>query len=201
MAPMPKSKVKAEKRNRIVQAAIETFMDRDFSQVKMEEIAGSAAVGKGTIYEYFRSKEELFFESITSAVDNYIALFDSYLSKPTSCRENLRNLMVVQLKFLQENRSWIRFLYSERPLQVEGLEQWFNERRIRLNQGVEELISQGLKDGEIRPTVNTELAARSFNALHYLVLGGMMALDGIDLSEEHIDALMDLFWKGVGANV
>jgi AcrR family transcriptional regulator len=193
-----KDKARAAKRKQIVQAAIETFMDRDYSQVKMEEIAESAGVGKGTVYEYFRSKEELFFESITQAVEAYIALFNRYFKASASCWDNLRNLMYVQLIFLQENRSWVRFLYSERPIQVDGLEQWFMERRLRLIQAIEGLIIQGVKDGEIRTGINTEMAARSFNALHYIVMGGMIALDGIEITEKHIDALMDIFWKGVG---
>lgn len=200
LAQTGKRSVRAAKREQIVQAAIETFMDRDYSQVKMEEIAESAGVGKGTIYEYFRSKEELFFESITTAVEAYIALFNRYFNASSSCWDNLRSLMYVQLKFLQENHSWVRFLYSERPIQVDGLEQWFLERRLRLIQAIEGLIIQGVKDGEIQTGIDTELAARSFNALHYVVMGGMMALDGIEVTETHIDALMDIFWKGVGAH-
>ncbi len=200
MARTAKSKARTAKREQIVQAAIEMFMARDFSQVKMEEIAESAGVGKGTIYEYFRSKEELFFESITMAVEAYIALYNSYFKASSSCWENLRSLMYAQLKFLQENRSWVRFLYSERPNQIDGLEQWFLERRLRLIQGIEGLIIQGVQDGEIRSGLDTEMAARSFNALHYVVMGGMVALDGIDITETDIDQLMDIFWKGVGTH-
>lgn len=193
-------KNKAGKREQIVQAAIETFMDRDYYQVRIEEIAETAGVGKGTIYEYFRSKEELFFASITTAVETYIALFDRYLKISSSCWENLRNLMYVQLKFLQDHRSWVRFLYSERPIQITGLEQWFMERRGRLIQAIEGLIVQGIKDGDIRSGIDTAIVARSFNALPYAVMGGMMALDGIEVTEKHIDALMDIFWKGVGTH-
>jgi AcrR family transcriptional regulator len=192
--------MRTAKREQILQAATTMFMDRDFSQVRMEEIAESAGVGKGTIYEYFRSKEELFFESITIAVESYITLFNRYFEDSVSCRDNLRSLMYVQLKFLQDNRSWVRFLYSERPIQVDGLEQWFLERRLRLIQAIEGLIMQGVKDGELRSGINTEMAARSFNALHYVVVGGMMVLDGIEINETHIDALMDIFWKGVGTD-
>ncbi len=191
---------KSAKREQILQAAVRTFLDRDYSQVRIEEIAEAAGVGKGTIYEYFRSKEELFMESITTSAESYIMLFDTFSRSTTSCRESLRNLLHVQLKFLRENRSWVRFLYNERPVQNRELEQWFLERRRRLIQAVEGLINQGIKDGEIRPGIDTELAARSFNALVFVVVGGMMALDGIEVTGNHLDDIMDLFWKGVDAD-
>lgn len=190
---------KASKRELILEAAIKSFLDRNFTQVKMEEIAETAGVGKGTIYEYFRSKEELFIESITSSVEKYVILFDQIYQDNASCWSNLRNFMYVQLKFLQENRSWVRFLYNERPVQINGLEEWFMERRRRLIQAVEGLIIQGIRDGEVRGNIETELAARCFNALQFVVLGGMMTLDGIEITEAHLDQLMELFWKGVGA--
>ncbi len=50
-----------EKRNRIVAAAITTFSRKGYAGTRIVEVAQAAGIGKGTIYEYFRSKEELFF--------------------------------------------------------------------------------------------------------------------------------------------
>jgi TetR/AcrR family fatty acid metabolism transcriptional regulator len=189
------------KRERIIQAAVQSFLDRDYAQVKVEEIAEIAGVGKGTIYEYFSSKEELFMAGITTSIESYFDLFDQFYEHDASCWKNLRNIMHIQLRFLLENSRWVRFLYNERPVQIEGLEEWFIERRRLLIQGIEGLIVQGVRDGEVRRDIDTGLAARCFNAIHFVVLGGMMALDGIEITEEHLDRLMDLFWKGVGADV
>ncbi|MEW5785553.1 MAG: TetR/AcrR family transcriptional regulator [Bacillota bacterium] len=188
------------KREQILLAAARSFLDRDFTQVKIEEIAAAAGVGKGTVYEYFNSKEELFIESVTDSVEPYILLFNQFYKTSTSCRENLRSLLYVQFQFLRDNPNTARFLYNERPVRIKGLEQWFMDRRLRLVQAVEGLITQGIKDGELRPAIDTALAARCFHALVFAVLGGMQALDGIEIMEEHIDQLLDLFWKGVGAN-
>ncbi|MBE9530214.1 MAG: TetR/AcrR family transcriptional regulator, partial [Proteobacteria bacterium] len=52
---------KNEKKNQIIEAAAQIFAKNGFSGTIMAEIAHCAGIGKGTIYEYFKSKEELFF--------------------------------------------------------------------------------------------------------------------------------------------
>ena len=59
---MPKIVNKQEKRSRLVQAAIPIFAKYTFRDAKMNDVAISADVGKGTLYEYFESKDELFLE-------------------------------------------------------------------------------------------------------------------------------------------
>lgn len=57
---MPKIVNKTEKREQLVQAAIPIFAKYGFRDTKMSDIAIQADVGKGTLYEYFPSKDELF---------------------------------------------------------------------------------------------------------------------------------------------
>lgn len=56
----PKIIDKTEKRSAILLAAMEVIAARGFDQTKMSDIAERAGIGKGTIYEYFRSKEAIF---------------------------------------------------------------------------------------------------------------------------------------------
>jgi len=51
---------KAEIKEKIIQAAIESFAQTGFDRTKMEDIAKRVGLGKGTIYLYFKSKEDLF---------------------------------------------------------------------------------------------------------------------------------------------
>jgi AcrR family transcriptional regulator len=57
------------KHARILQAAVELFTERDFHQVLMEDVAARAEVGKGTVYRYFPTKEELYFATIFEGWD------------------------------------------------------------------------------------------------------------------------------------
>jgi AcrR family transcriptional regulator len=52
---------KQQKRAHIIQAAARVFGEKGFSGTMMADIADQAGMGKGTLYEYFDSKENLFF--------------------------------------------------------------------------------------------------------------------------------------------
>jgi TetR/AcrR family transcriptional regulator, repressor for uid operon len=61
MCPKVTSQYKTETREKIVDAAIVTFSKHGYDRTKMDNIAETANLSKGTIYLYFKSKEELFF--------------------------------------------------------------------------------------------------------------------------------------------
>jgi AcrR family transcriptional regulator len=58
---MTRRETKAQKKNRIITAAARVFAEKGFSGTLIAEVAEQAGVGKGTVYEYFTSKEDLFF--------------------------------------------------------------------------------------------------------------------------------------------
>ena len=57
----------AEKEQQIVRAAAEVFANRDFHRVLMDDVAARAGVGKGTLYRYFPTKDDLYFATICIA--------------------------------------------------------------------------------------------------------------------------------------
>ncbi len=63
---MPRIVDKAQKKNEILQAAIQVFAEKGIQKSKMIDIAKRAKIGKGTIYEYFESKEGIFKEAYLS---------------------------------------------------------------------------------------------------------------------------------------
>jgi AcrR family transcriptional regulator len=58
---VPADQIRTDKKNRIVEAAVIVFAQKGYASAKIADIAAGAEIGKGTIYEYFASKEDLFF--------------------------------------------------------------------------------------------------------------------------------------------
>ena len=52
---------RTDKKNRIIEAAVMVFAQKGYASATIADIAARAEIGKGTIYEYFTSKEDLFF--------------------------------------------------------------------------------------------------------------------------------------------
>ncbi len=62
--------MKVDKRKLILKAVEEVIKTKRFHEVKMEDVAKEAGVGKGTIYRYFPNKDELYFELAVSGFDS-----------------------------------------------------------------------------------------------------------------------------------
>lgn len=67
---MPKKINKEEKKANILEASIKVFAKKGVTKTKMSDIAEAADIGKGTIYEYFRSKDEIFVASFHFFLEN-----------------------------------------------------------------------------------------------------------------------------------
>ncbi|MDQ4057228.1 MAG: TetR/AcrR family transcriptional regulator [Thermoproteota archaeon] len=85
MCPRVTDQYKTEVKEKIVQAAIATFSKYGYDKTRMDDIAKSAKLGKGTLYLYFKSKEELFY----AISENSIKELKEQLSKLFSKKEDL----------------------------------------------------------------------------------------------------------------
>ncbi|KUK10884.1 MAG: Transcriptional regulator, TetR family [Clostridia bacterium 41_269] len=91
-----------EKKRRILDAAAKVFSKKGFHKAKIEEIAKEAGIGKGTIYEYFASKEELFKEMLSSISRKYIKVFDP--QSHDSAVEQIRKIIEQHFNFMLEKK-------------------------------------------------------------------------------------------------
>ncbi len=76
---MPKrtfNRLDDDKKERVIRAAIEEFQARGFENAKIEEIARNAEVAKGSIYQYFDDKKELFIYSVTWTLEYFMKIID-----------------------------------------------------------------------------------------------------------------------------
>lgn len=152
---MPKrtfNRLDDDKKERVMRAAIEEFLSRGFENAKIEEIAQNASVAKGSIYQYFEDKKELFLYSVTWSIDYFMKLID---------RQTPLKDMDVYDYFLSSGRERYALIKKE-PLLVEfsfavasgkysSLTQEINSEYKRIGDEHElKLIANGKKKGTIR---------------------------------------------------
>ncbi|MBN2008906.1 TetR/AcrR family transcriptional regulator [candidate division KSB1 bacterium] len=89
---MPKIIDKEEKRQAILIAAMKVFAQKGIANTKMTDIADAAGIGKGTIYEYFRNKEEIFQASYSVFMESMEATIAQRIFKITDPVEKLKAL-------------------------------------------------------------------------------------------------------------
>lgn len=143
-------KKKEERQQRILQAAARLFAENRFDEVLMEEVAQQAGVGKGTLYRYFRDKEELYFAVV---FDGIAHLKDQLRSRAATEMDPLKKLeAAVQaiVSFLSDNRFFFRLMGIE-DSKLDGKQGSYRSRwkqeRDELLASLEEILQSGTERG------------------------------------------------------
>lgn len=160
-----------DKRERIMQAAIEIFSAAGFDSASVADIAAAAEVAKGTLYLYFPSKEQLFEEVYQLCCTERLNACGQDTQALSSTLDRLclrlRNGTRWELAAPEKNRLVRAYLTHPRfsrsiPRVVEGLN----------TQQLEGILQQGVADGELRPLpidLLAEIYIRFGSAVYYYI--------------------------------
>ena len=101
---------KEQKRRDIAFASKDLFLVKRFESVTISEIAKAASVGKGTLYEYFKNKEEIVFELVELLLQDYTIRLENQLSSQESVRDKVKKFG--EFFYAPENEE-LRKLYKD----------------------------------------------------------------------------------------
>lgn len=188
---MPRVKTE-EKSQAILDAAAKVFLARDFHSVLIDDVAAEAGTGKGTIYRYFPTKEELFFVSVLHGLDGLHESLAQTLTPQESPRDRLAAIAAELLRFVWNRRDLLTLLHRDEKLFARrGAE--FKQRRGKIMTLVSVTIAQGIARGEFRP-IDPEAGAE-------LLLGMLRGLNlsraAADTPEDLAAKALDVFMNGV----
>jgi len=156
---------KKEKRALIIEAAAKVFARRGFSGTLMANIAAEAGIGKGTLYEYFNSKEDLFFavfEWFVQATEAEAKVSISALGGSASERlDALSDSLMSSWAQMKDMYSLVMEFWSASASSQmrERFKQAFKNGYSDFRQIVSALIREGIQHGEFRPEVDAESVA------------------------------------------
>lgn len=158
------TEAKAEKRQVIMQAAITVFSHKGYAGATMEDVATQAGLGKGTLYLYFASKEDLLKEILSTGLESLYEGFQTIAERPGSARERLEGMAFLEADVARCNRNLVQFI-------MEGVGSLgYDFKRILLDAKSEmagvisHVVEQGIASGEIGP-VNTQILSNMFLAI------------------------------------
>ncbi len=86
---MPKIVDKLEKRKNIAKSTCSLFIEKGFVNISISEIAKVAGVGKGTIYEYFKNKEDIIFALMSCLQEDYDPKLEQNLLKSEDVKQKV----------------------------------------------------------------------------------------------------------------
>ena len=160
MSPRISDDDRATKRQTILRAAADVFARQGYLRTRVADVATAAGVGKGTVYEYFDSKEELLFgvwELIHAEVDERI---DSILVADTSARTRLEHLFELSAEIVER-------MVEQTGVSMEfwaacrggTLEDRYRQTSIEVYRRYRRVIANVIRDGQRRGEFRCEVDA------------------------------------------
>jgi AcrR family transcriptional regulator len=142
------------RREEILLAAERMFSQNGFFKTSMVEIAESAQFAMGTVYRFFKSKEEIYISLVEAKVEDLLSLLQEATKSGSTAPEKLREVIRVKLVFADQNRDFFRIYVSEWSGFEWTVKSAFGDRvwkkylaQIDL---VANLIKEGIHTGEFR---------------------------------------------------
>ncbi len=187
------------KRDAILRAAIDVFADRGYFNAQVADVARAAGVAAGTVYLYFRSKDDLlvsiFERSMRIALDEGRAV----IARSPDPRERLRHLARLHLGRLGRDRNLAVVFQVELRQSTKFMER-FSSTLLRdylglMRDAIADGQTAGLFRGDIKPTVAAKVL---FGALDEMATNWILSKRRYALEPE-ADAVLDLFVNGVKA--
>jgi len=182
------------KRREILAAAAAVFADKGFHAALMDEVAARAGIGKGTIYRYFTSKEELFFSILDSGMMELQAALAAAGGARMAPDQKLRTMVSAMADFMARNRPLMKLLHEighEEVKKRHGRIRQHNKAVVAL---VAKDIAEGIKAGIFRRG-DARLWARLITAMTQAAFHGCKQVD----QKATVRSLTDLFFHGIAA--
>ena len=139
----------------IQEATMRVISRKGMAAATMQEIADEAGVAKGTIYLYFRDRDELVEKTFETAMQQLNERIDAALDKNIPFEEKLREIMLAKLAFFRENREFFRLYISLRlpegtPQQQRRQKRTCHPQYQQRVQHLANVLEQAMAKGEIR---------------------------------------------------
>jgi AcrR family transcriptional regulator len=147
----------------IQEAAMRVIARKGMASATMQEIAEEAGVAKGTIYLYFRDREELVEKTFETAINELHQRIDAALDAEGTFEQKLRNVITAQIMYFSQNREFFRLYHSLRMPEGTATQQRRQKRTCQpqFRSRVERLasvLSDAMAAGEVRPVDPFRLA-------------------------------------------
>ena len=155
----------------IVEAALRLFSDRGFAATKLEDVATAAGIGKGTIYLYFPTKEDLFRAVVRQAVLPNLTAAEALLQNPdTSAADILRAIAERFLLLLDTDLTAVPKLVIAESGNFPAIARFYAEEVVLKGMAlIRGVLARGIERGEFRP-IDLDGALPLFSAPMLLLL-------------------------------
>lgn len=157
-----KEKEKEIRRNDIIEAAERIFFTKGYDNATMDDVAKEAEFSKRTVYVYFNSKEQIYFEIMTRGYKLLIGLLKDDLLKEKSCNaiEEIRQISLTLYRFSKDYPEYFKAIMEYENGELDFQKGILNQSREECYALGEEILGQltgALEKGIAEDTIRSDL--------------------------------------------
>lgn len=190
-----------EKRERILEGALRAFAKKGYYNTKVSEIASEAGVADGTIYLYFKNKDDLLISLFEDRMEFLIDRLQSELDAAQGgVLDRLRLSIDLHFQLAFQERELAEFLTVELRQSAKFVKEYENPKFYDYLHILENLIAQGQAEGAIRSDIDRRLTARAlFGAIDEVLLQLTLSRAGAGDVQERSRQVAQIFIEGMKA--
>jgi TetR/AcrR family fatty acid metabolism transcriptional regulator len=199
LAATDKRLVIADKREAILRAAISVFARCGYFNSKVADIAREAGVADGTVYLYFKSKEEILHSIFDRSVEEALRAARKRVARLTDAREKLRQIAHMHLERLGADRDLAVVFQVELRGSTKFMEEFSAAGFAEYLALIRSTFEEGQRAGLFRADLNARVVAKVlFGALDEMATNWILSKRRYKLAPM-ADQVLDIFLNGVRA--
>lgn len=194
-----KEQEKLARKHDILEAGLQLFAEKDFHEVTVDEIAERVGLSKGTLYLYFKNKEDLFFSIVQDKTDLLYKRLHAAIECDRSFIDCLRNFVHTFLVFFEEHKPYFKIVHSEKTRI--SIDDHYRFQQFGMNAFqmffdlIIELIEIGKKQKVIR-NIEPVMLAKNLRGILNSFTFHRVFLGSQETVEQETDCIVDLFLQG-----
>jgi|SRR5690625_3058290 len=139
-----------DRRQEILNAATESFSLFGYKATTMGQVAKLANVGKGTIYTFFKNKEELFDEIIMKLIQDMESAANDAIDPDQPIEENVHHALYNMLEFRLDHQLTIKLIQEQRDIGTPVVENVMKKVEASILAFIQEKIKRAIEKGEMK---------------------------------------------------
>ena len=189
-----------DKREAILRAATTVFAHSGYFSSKVADIAREAGVADGTVYLYFKSKEEILHSIFDRSVDEAVAAAKKQIESLTDPREKLRQIATLHLERLGADRDLAVVFQVELRGSTKFMEEFSAAGFAEYLALIRSTFEEGQRAGVFRAELNAKVVSKIlFGALDEMATNWILSPRRYKLAPM-ADQVLDIFLNGVKAS-
>ncbi|MFO8056233.1 MAG: TetR/AcrR family transcriptional regulator [bacterium] len=187
------------RRREILEAAANVFARKGYHGAAMSEIAKSAEFSTGSLYNFFKNKEELYFTLLKDKIEALESELEEVYNSDADMEKILESYIKKIMSFFQKEGDFFRIFAEQRTSFESSAKGHFQDvitekHEVYLSRMVD-LMSRGIDEGLLKPYSPAELAMSLLGLIHAFLFVSINSPEGAE-PQEKVGQLLDIFFYG-----